>query len=76
MAKFRKSDSEADEVLIWLAVIRVEDKGVDVVLTANLPLPKEGGDGDPWQREQPQAVERMFECIASSLKIVDYGLFV
>ena len=63
-----------DQVEIILALYRVESKGVDLVLTANLPVSTEAGDG--LNSEQIHEAKEAFLTASRSLKILDFGLFV
>jgi hypothetical protein len=63
-----------DDVLILLALWRVETKNVDLVLTFNVPLTT-ADDGGVDAAGQEEA-KRQFEEAAKSLRIADYGLFV
>ncbi|KAF8590522.1 Mog1p/PsbP-like protein [Ramaria rubella] len=67
--KFNRSI--ADQVRVYLALYRVESKRVDVVLTVNAPLSVEGGNSQPDEK-----AGQTFNDAASSLTIVDFGLFV
>ena len=61
VCKFGKADLE-DTVYVWVAVWRVPSKGVDLVLSVNSP-------------QQPGGAEALFRTAASTLRIIDYGLF-
>ena len=61
VCKFGKDELE-DTVFIWVAVWRVPSKRIDVVLSVNSP-------------HTPGAAEALFRGAATSLRIVDYGLF-
>ena len=69
--KFNKQTS--DEVRILLALYRVPNKKVDLVMTMNVPTTSAGG-GASSESEYTSAKET-FEIAAKSLRIVDYGLF-
>ena len=69
--KFNKQTS--DEVRILLALYRVPNKKVDLVMTMNVPITSAGG-GASSESECTSAKET-FEIAAKSLRIVDYGLF-
>ncbi|KAI0253942.1 Mog1p/PsbP-like protein [Lactifluus subvellereus] len=69
--KFNKTS--VDDVRIFLAIYRVEDKGVDLVLTFNFPM--NVGDGVVRTEEQYITAKQTFYSIATSLRIVDFGLF-
>lgn len=63
-----------DEILIILALYRIESKSVDLVFTANLPVATEGGDG--MSVVQLNEAKVAFITAARSLRIVDFSLFV
>jgi hypothetical protein len=70
----RKFNSKTpDRVCILVALYRVEAKGVDLVLTANIPT-SVAEDSQPedtvLQTSQPK-----FDVAAESLKILDFSLF-
>ena len=62
--KFNRSN--ADDVRIYMAVYRVPGKGVDVVLTMNVPFVDE---------TQLAEAKSVFNVAARSLAIIDYSLF-
>ncbi|WFD34340.1 hypothetical protein MCUN1_001179 [Malassezia cuniculi] len=61
VCKFGKEALE-DTVYVWVAVVRVPSKGIDVVLSVNSPNAPRDGDA-------------IFRTAAKSLRIIDYGLF-
>ncbi|KAI0781146.1 Mog1p/PsbP-like protein [Trametes elegans] len=63
----------ADEVRILLALYRVPQKNVDLVLTMNVPMTSE--DGGAVSEDDWGAARDVFNVAARSLRIVDYGLF-
>jgi hypothetical protein len=70
----RKSNSTVpDTIQILLAVFRVENKSVDLVLSMNIPLQTAEGNIDNiiYQRAQDD-----FMASAESLRIEDFSLFV
>ena len=73
VAKFNRT--VPDDVRVFVALFRVESKKIDIVLTVNVPIPTESGgkaiDGSNTVDQYAEA----FLSAASSLKIVDYGLF-
>jgi hypothetical protein len=69
--KFNKIS--VDDVRIFLAIYRVEEKGVDLVLSLNYPM--KAGDGVVRTEEQYITTKQVFHSIATSLRIVDFGLF-
>lgn len=63
---------------IYLALWRLEGKGVDLVLSVNEPLGDAAGVGARQEGAQGQEqgkVQKVFEKAASSLKVMDWGLF-
>ncbi|KAI0670595.1 Mog1p/PsbP-like protein [Trametes maxima] len=63
----------ADEVRILLALYRVPQKNVDLVMSMNVPMTSE--DGGVASEETWGAARNVFDRAARSLRIVDYGLF-
>lgn len=63
----------ADEVRILLALYRVPQKNVDLVMTMNAPMT--GSDGDAITEKEWGIAQDAFNTAARSLRIVDYGLF-
>ncbi|KAI0083993.1 Mog1p/PsbP-like protein [Irpex rosettiformis] len=63
-----------DEVHILLALYRVQSKNVDLVLSMNAPT-KTSGDG-AISADGLAAAKRDFDVAATSLKILDFELFV
>lgn len=63
----------ADEVRILLALYRVPEKNVDLVMTMNVPMT--GADGDAVSEDGWSTARDVFNVAARSLRIVDYGLF-
>lgn len=65
--------AQPDELRILLAVYRLQDKDVDLVMSINIPLKTSNGaivsDG------QFAAAQEIFSVAARSLRIVDHGLF-
>ncbi|KAK0210557.1 hypothetical protein DFS33DRAFT_301213 [Desarmillaria ectypa] len=62
-----------DQVLILMAVYRIEEKGIDLVVTFNVPLQFNDGGG---VREAGRDIARtQFDTFVRSLTIVDFGLF-
>ena len=68
--KFNKTP--VDDVRIFVALYRVEEKEVDLVLTLNFPMSVGDGDGNTRTEEQAQSD---FHAIATSLRIIDFNLF-
>lgn len=68
--KFNKTS--VDDVRIFVALYRVEEKEVDLVLTLNFPMSVGDGDGNTRTEEQAQSD---FHAIATSLRIIDFNLF-
>jgi hypothetical protein len=69
--KFNKTS--VDDVRIFVALYRVEKKGVDLVLTLNFPMSV--GDGNIRTEEQYMKAQSDFHAIATSLRIIDFDLF-
>ncbi|KAN0077346.1 hypothetical protein V8E55_011201 [Tylopilus felleus] len=63
-----------DYVDIFMALFRVhsEQKSADLVVTANIPRMSEGSAGE----ERANAIASQFSTLVSSLRIIDYDLFV
>ncbi|KAF9562161.1 Mog1p/PsbP-like protein [Agrocybe pediades] len=62
-----------DKVQILMALYRIEEKSIDLVVTFNIPLQVVGGGAvDQRQLEKAQAD---FDVFSRSLRIVDFGLF-
>ncbi|KAF7304712.1 hypothetical protein MKEN_01185300 [Mycena kentingensis (nom. inval.)] len=71
VAKFNKRDQ--DQVRVLMALYRIEEKSVDLVVTFNVPVQAQDTgavDEDGWKQTQSH-----FEAFATTLRIVDYGLF-
>ncbi|KAF8212461.1 hypothetical protein K438DRAFT_2010684 [Mycena galopus ATCC 62051] len=71
VAKFNKSDQ--DQVRVLMALFRVEDKRVDLVVTFNVPMVSQDHgavDAEGWN-----TVQNHFDAFVRSLCIVDFGLF-
>ncbi|PFH52375.1 hypothetical protein AMATHDRAFT_2111 [Amanita thiersii Skay4041] len=64
--KFNRT--EADKVRVLMALYRIEDKNVDIVVTFNVPL--ESVDVDKVIK-----TEADFQAMASTLHIINYSLF-
>lgn len=62
-----------DEVQISLALYRVEGKNVDFVMSMNVPTTS--ADGGAVTAAGRSEAQKMFDVAASSLNIVDFGLF-
>jgi hypothetical protein len=63
-----------DEVVILLAVFRIAEKNVDLVLSFNVPSATANGEGAVDEAGQ-RRVRTVFDEAVRSLKIVDFGLF-
>lgn len=69
----RKFNREVeDDVRILLALYRIEDKAVDLVLTMNVPMRNEGGTSS---ERDFHASKEVFDTAVRSLRILDFGLF-
>ncbi|KAG8698579.1 hypothetical protein FRC09_007161 [Ceratobasidium sp. 395] len=65
-----------DTVKLFLAVYRVHEKNIDVVLVFNVPVEAEKeGSAVPFGGEKYIAWVNAFEEATRTFKIVDYGLF-
>ncbi|KAJ7632410.1 hypothetical protein FB45DRAFT_912372 [Roridomyces roridus] len=63
-----------DQVRVLMALFRVADKNVDLVVTFNIPM---NSQDDGAVSEEGQNVVRVhFDDFVTSLRIVDFGLFV
>ena len=71
MPKF--NSKEADEVHISLALYRIESKNVDLALSMNVPI--KSSDGGAVSATGLSEAQTMFDTAASSMTIVDFGLF-
>jgi Ran-interacting Mog1 protein len=66
-----------DDVLIYMALYRIESKSVDLVVTMNVPMKTANLDATVVPgSDVVQAEYEDFMCLVRSLRIVDYGLFV
>lgn len=71
----RKFNSTApDQIRILLAIYRVEEKNVDVVMTMNAPM--QAVAGDAISEDQWTEAKEAFSVAARSLRILDPTLFV
>lgn len=64
----------ADKVRIMMAVFRVESKGVDVVVTFNIPIFSVDGGAVGNAGIANSATD--FDTFVRSFRIIDFGLFV
>ncbi|KAI1787930.1 Mog1p/PsbP-like protein [Ganoderma leucocontextum] len=62
-----------DEVRILLALFRVKEKDVDLVMTMNVPMTS--ADGGAVSENDWTAAKGIFDVATKSLRIEDYGLF-
>ncbi|KAF8270358.1 Mog1p/PsbP-like protein [Lactarius quietus] len=65
------NSTTGDDVRILMALYRVEEKKVDLLLTLNFPV-----SVDTRTEEQFTKAQSDFHAIATSLRIVDFGLFL
>ncbi|KAJ6547344.1 Mog1p/PsbP-like protein [Mycena capillaripes] len=72
VAKFNKE--EQDQVRVLMALFRVEDKRVDLVVTFNVPM--ESQDSGAVDAAGWNTVLSDFDAFVRFLCIVDFGLFV
>ncbi|KAK0527485.1 hypothetical protein OC835_004673 [Tilletia horrida] len=74
--KFGRESERAQTVQIWVALWRIEAKGIDLVLSVNA-----AGTGTATAmgisagESEDDGVGRIFERAASTLRILDHGLF-
>ncbi|ESK93002.1 ran guanine nucleotide release factor [Moniliophthora roreri MCA 2997] len=71
VSKFNRT--QPDEVKILMALYRVEEKAIDLVVTFNVPVIAE--DGGAVGQDGLRVVEEQFDTFVRSLRIVDFGLF-
>lgn len=64
-----------DQVRVLMALFRVEDKRVDLVVTFNIPMNSQDDDG-AVDEEGWNDMQIHFHAFVKSLRIVDFGLFV
>lgn len=69
--KFNKTTP--DEVRLLVALYRVADKGIDLVVTFNIPVV--AGDGGAVQGGELELAQQQFDLFARSLRIEDFSLF-
>jgi hypothetical protein len=69
--KFNRT--QPDEVKILMALYRVEEKAIDLVVTFNVPVIAE--DGGAVGPDGLKASKEQFDTFVRSLRIVDFGLF-
>lgn len=62
-----------DQVLVLMALYRVEEKGIDLVVTFNVPL--HSNDGGEVGESGRDIARTQFDTLVRSLTIVDFGLF-
>jgi hypothetical protein len=62
-----------DKVLILMALYRVTEKSVDMVVTFNVPLESE--DGGAVSNEDLPSINSQFDQFTRSFRILDFGLF-
>ena len=63
-----------DQVCLFVALFRIEAKGVDLVLTINMPISM-AEDTQPGDDGVLQDSKQKFDAAARSLKILDFDLF-
>lgn len=64
---------QKDQVHIFMALYRIEQKNVDLVVTFNVPI--RSADAPPLEAEGLRLAEEDFKVFVRSLRIVDFGLF-
>ncbi|PIL23805.1 hypothetical protein GSI_13556 [Ganoderma sinense ZZ0214-1] len=62
-----------DDVRILLALFRVKEKDIDLVMTMNVPMTS--ADGGAVNESDWMVAKGVFDTAAKSLHIVNYGLF-
>ncbi|KAH8107204.1 Mog1p/PsbP-like protein, partial [Cristinia sonorae] len=62
-----------DQIRIFMALYRVEDKNVDLLLVMNVPISTL--DGGALGEQEVLAAKEEFETAALTLQIMDFGLF-
>ncbi|KAI0003275.1 Mog1p/PsbP-like protein [Russula compacta] len=62
-----------DDVRIFVALYRLKERGVDLVLSLNFPM--NTSDGVVRAEEDYNTTKETFPSIATSLRIVDFSLF-
>ncbi|KAJ4488181.1 hypothetical protein J3R30DRAFT_3279179 [Lentinula aciculospora] len=63
-----------DEVQILMALYRVVERAVDLIVTFNIPVNSE--DGGAVRGEELKRVQEQFDLFSRSLRIKDFGVFV
>jgi hypothetical protein len=69
--KFNKTFD--DDLRIFMGLYRLEERGVDIVLSLNFPMNTDGGT--TRTEEEYNTANETFLCIAASLHVVDFSLF-
>ncbi|KAG7452702.1 Mog1p/PsbP-like protein [Guyanagaster necrorhizus] len=62
-----------DQVLVLMAVYRMEEEGIDLVVTFNVPL--QSNDGGGVGEAGRDTARTQFDTFVRSLTVVDFGLF-
>ena len=63
-----------DQIRIFMALYRIPDKNIDLLLVLNVPT--ETSDGGALGEQEVGIAQKEFETAALSLRIIDFGLFV
>jgi len=63
-----------DDLRIFVALYRLKEQRVDLVLSLNFPM--NTGEGITRTEEQYNTAKETFRSIAASLRVVDFSLFV
>ncbi|GAA6001157.1 hypothetical protein JCM10207_007437 [Rhodosporidiobolus poonsookiae] len=71
VSKFNRPESEADTVLIHLALWRIPERDADVTLCVNFPVKM----GETGEERDPAEAKRVFVEAVKSFKVEDFGLF-
>ncbi|KAJ6623412.1 hypothetical protein B0H10DRAFT_2162427 [Mycena sp. CBHHK59/15] len=66
--------TKPDQVRVLMALFRIEDKHVDLVVTFNVPMKSQ--DDGAVDEEGWNTMQSHFGAFVRSLRIVDFGLFV
>jgi hypothetical protein len=69
--KFNKTS--VDDLRIFVALYRLKEKGVDLVLSFNFPM--NTGEGVTRTEEEYNTTKETFFSIAASLHVIDFSLF-
>jgi len=62
-----------DQVRILMGLYRIEAKGIDLVVTFNIPVTSQ--DGGAVDSSRLEVIQQQFDTFTRSLRIIDFGLF-